>query len=68
MGREGGFHPFKGAVSRHFRDSVRSFLPLGILLALQWLVVKSMRIISPFKWLTRWPKQLAPDDAYLSCE
>jgi hypothetical protein len=26
MGRDGGFHPFKGRVSRHFGDSVRLYL------------------------------------------
>ncbi len=33
MGRDGGFHPFKGRVSRHFGDSVRAYFLLSLFLA-----------------------------------
>jgi hypothetical protein len=60
MGRDGGFHPFKGRVSRHFGDSVGlSCCPAE--------VPRRGRGDMEGKWLTTRMK-LAPDDAYLSCE
>lgn len=70
-----GFHPFGGKVSKRFRDSVRScpflFVNAVVGQALYHCLERSSGIMGFFRWiiLTRWDlEQLAPDDAYLSCE
>jgi hypothetical protein len=72
MPRDGGFHPFKGRVSKHFGESVGSYLPspCGLCASasnsnIPMCVLRAVRRI-----LTRTlgQLQLAPDDPYLSCE
>jgi hypothetical protein len=57
------FHPFKGRVSKHFRDSVRCHptMRLGDFLGRH---DRRCKVDADVKN----GLQLAPDDAYLSCE
>jgi hypothetical protein len=73
MPRDGGFHPFKGRVSKHFGESV-CYLFIHHVDVIQSPEICSFFIMCPLRTVRRvltriiGQLKLAPDDAYLSCE